>query len=69
MTTTAQLIPKQLEAFKLEIQHLKGAPATDDNRREGKQIIYHHMSRLQLLDLNLNQEQARAILANAYRQI
>ena len=63
------LMPKQLEAFKLEIKHLKGQPATDDRRREGKAIIYHHMNRLMLLDLSLDSDSARAILANAYREI
>lgn len=69
MTTTAALIPKQLEAFKIEISHLKGAPATDDNRREGQQIIYHHATRLQMLDLSLDLQGARALLATAYKQI
>lgn len=63
------LIPKQLEAFKMEIKHLKGTPATEDNKKEGKQIISHHMSRLQMLDLSLDQDQARKILADAYQQI
>jgi hypothetical protein len=66
---TIDLIPAQLEAFKTEIKHLKGAPATDENRRAGKDIIYHHMSRLQMLDLSLSQEDARAILATAYQSI
>jgi len=66
---TTDLIPAQLEAFKTEIKHLKGTPATDENRRAGKDIIYHHMSRLQMLDLTLSQDDARAILAAAYKSI
>jgi hypothetical protein len=66
---TTDLIPAQLEAFKTEIKYLKGTPATDENRRAGKDIIYHHMSRLQMLDLTLSQDDARAILAAAYKSI
>lgn len=66
---TTEFIPAQLEAFKTEIKYLKGTPATDENRRAGKDIIYHHMSRLQMLDLSLSQDEARAILANAYKSI
>lgn len=66
---TTELIPAQLEAFKTEIKYLKGTPATDENRRAGKDIIYHHMSRLQMLDLSLSQDEARAILATAYKSI
>lgn len=66
---TTELIPAQLEAFKTEIKYLKGTPATDENRRAGKAIIYHHMNRLQMLDLSLSQEDARAILATAYKSI
>ena len=67
--TTANLIPKQLEAFKLEISHLKGAPATEANKTEGRDIIHHHATRLQLLDLSLSLQAARDLLATAYRQI
>ena len=66
---TTELIPAQLEAFKTEIKYLKGTPATDENRRAGKDIIYHHMSRLQMLDLSLSQDEARDILATAYKSI
>ena len=69
MKTTADLLPSQLEAFKTEIKYLKGTPASDENRRAGKAIIYHHMSRLQMLDLSLSQDEARAILATAYQSI
>ena len=69
MKTTADLIPSQLEAFKTEIKYLKGTPATDENRRAGLTIIHHHASRLQLLDLNLSQQDARDILATAYQSI
>ena len=63
------LIPAQLEAFKTEIKHLKGKPATDENKAAGVDIIKHHTSRLQLLDLNLSQQDARNILATAYLSI
>jgi hypothetical protein len=66
---TTELIPAQLEAFKTEIKYLKGTTASDENRRAGKAIIYHHMGRLQMLDLSLSQEDARAILATAYQSI
>jgi len=69
MKTTADLIPSQLEAFKAEIKHLKGTAATDENKAEGLSIINHHASRLQLLDLNLSQQDARNILATAYQSI
>ena len=66
---TTELIPAQLEAFKTEIKYLKGSTASDENRRAGKAIIYHHMNRLQMLDLSLSQDEARAILAAAYKSI
>jgi hypothetical protein len=66
---TTDFIPAQLEAFKAEIKHLKGTPATDENKAEGLTIINHHTSRLQLLDLNLSQQDARDILATAYQSI
>jgi hypothetical protein len=66
---TTDLIPAQLEAFKAEIKHLKGTPATAENKAEGLTIIHHHTNRLQLLDLNLSQQDARDILATAYQSI
>jgi len=69
MKTAAELIPAQLEAFKAQIKHLKGAAATAENKAEGRGIIEHHASRLQLLDLSLSQQAARDILTTAYRSI
>jgi hypothetical protein len=66
---TIDLIPAQLEAFKAEIKYLKGTAATDENKAAGLNIINHHASRLQLLDLNLSQQDARAILSTAYQSI
>jgi len=66
---TTDFIPAQLEAFKTEIKHLKGTPATAENKAAGLTIINHHTSRLQLLDLNLSQQDARDILATAYQSI
>lgn len=68
MKSTA-LIPAHLESFKAAIKHLKGTPATEANKTEGRAIIQDFASRLQLLDLTLDQQAARDILANAYRQI
>ncbi len=68
MKTTA-MIPQLLAAFTAEIQHLKGAPATPANKAEGREIIERYTGRLQLLDLGLNQQAARDILADAYRAI
>lgn len=69
MKTTLELIPAQLEAFKAQIKHLKGAAATPENKAAGREIIEHHAARLQLLDLSLSQQAARDILATAYRSI
>jgi hypothetical protein len=66
---TTELIPAQLEAFKTEIKYLKGTAATDENKAAGLDIINHHASRLQLLDLSLSQQDARAILSTAYQSI
>lgn len=64
-----ELKPVLMTAFTKEIKHLKGAPATDANKAEGRAIIEHYTSRLQLLDLELSEADARAILANVYRTI
>jgi len=63
------LKPILLEAFTQEIKHLKGSPATDANKKEGRAIIEHYTGRLQLLDLELSQADARAILATEYSKI
>jgi hypothetical protein len=63
------LKPTLLEAFTQEIKHLKGAPATAENKAEGRAIIEHYTGRLQLLDLELSQADARAILAFEYSRI
>jgi hypothetical protein len=69
MKQAAELIPAAVAAFKREIQHLKGTPATDANKAAGREIIAHHVGRLQMLDLSLSQQDARDILAAAYRTI
>jgi len=65
----ASLTTACLESFKAAIKHLKGTPATPENRAEGKEIIDHYTGRLQLLDLSLSQQDARDALAIAYRSI
>ena len=68
MTTTA-MSPAIIDAFVRTIKHLKGAPATTDNKEEGKAIIMHFAGRLQLANLELSQQDALDILADAYRNI
>jgi hypothetical protein len=63
----AALKPQCLDSFKQEIKPLKGAPDTPDNRRTAAQTIQHYAARLQMLDLNLSEGQAREILATVYR--
>ena len=69
MKQAIALQPELTESFKQAIKHLKGAPATEANKAEGKAIIEHYTSRLQLLDLELSQAEARAILAFEYSGI
>ena len=69
MTLAHNLKPTLLESFKDAIKHLKGSPATDENKAEGRAIIEHYTGRLQLLDLELSQADARAILAFEYSKI
>ena len=69
MIKLTELKPELMKAFKQEIKHLKGAPATAENKAEGKAIIEHYTGRLQLLDLELSQAEARAILAFEYSSI
>jgi hypothetical protein len=69
MKQAAELIPAALEAFKREIQHLKGTPATDANKAAGREIINRYAGQIQLMDLTLGQQAARDILAAAYRTI
>ena len=66
---TIALEPALIKAFCKTIKHLKGAPATPKNIEEGRAIIDHFTGRIQMLDLSLSQENARAILAQAYRNI
>lgn len=66
---TITLAPALITAFCKTIKHLKGAPATPENIEEGRAIIDHFTGRIQMLDLSLSQENARAILAQAYRNI
>lgn len=65
----AILKPQCLDAFKQEIKPLKGAPDTPDNRSTAAKTIQHFAARLQMLDLNLSEQQARQILATVYRTI
>jgi hypothetical protein len=69
MQTAKEISPVLIDHFIQTIKHLKGAPATDDNKAEGRAIIEHYTGRLQLLDLELSQRDARMILATAYRMI
>jgi len=69
MTLATNLQPELLQAFSEAIKHLKGSPATEANKAEGKAIIEHYTGRLQLLDLELSQAEARAILAFEYINI
>lgn len=63
------LKPQCLDAFRQEIKPLKGAPDTPDNRSAAAKTIQHFAARLQMLDLNLSEGQARQILATIYRTI
>lgn len=69
MKLAAALIPAQLDAFRDDIRPYKGRPDTPENREAARSIISSHASMLQLLDLTLDQQQARAMLAQAYRQM
>jgi hypothetical protein len=69
MKQAAELIPAALAAFKCEIEHLKGAPATDANKAAGREIINHYTGKVQMLNLSLSQQAARDLLAAAYRTI
>jgi hypothetical protein len=65
----AALKPQCIEAFKQQIKPLKGAPDTPDNRTSAARVIQHHAARLQMLDLNMTEGQARQILAIIYKTI
>jgi len=69
MKQAIELKPELTASFRQAIKHLKGAPATAENKAEGKAIIEHYTGRLQLLDLELSQADARAILAFEYSSI
>jgi hypothetical protein len=69
MKLSQDITPKLLAAFLAEIKHLKGAPATPENKAEGRAIIDRYTGELQLLNLDLSQQAARDILAGAYRSI
>jgi hypothetical protein len=51
------------------MKELKGKPDTPDNRSTAAKTIQHFAARLQMLDLNLSEGQARQILATIYRTI
>jgi len=67
--TTAQLIPALLDAFRADLKPYKGADATPEGFTYCSERIAHYASRLQMLDLTLSQQQARAMLAQVYRQM
>ena len=69
MKQAAELMPAAVAAFKREIQHLKGTPATDANKAAGREIINRYTGQIQLMDLSLSQQAARDILAASYRTI
>lgn len=69
MKLATDLIPAQLDAFREAIKPYKGQPDTPDNRETARSIITWHASMLQMLDLTLDQQQARAMLAQVYRQL
>ena len=60
---------KMIATFLADIKHLKGAPATPSNKAEGRAIIEHYSSHLQMADLNLSLQAARDVLATAYKTI
>ena len=63
------LKPHCLQAYKQAMKELKGKPDTPDNRSTAAKTIQHFAARLQMLDLNLSEGQARQILATIYRTI
>jgi hypothetical protein len=67
--TTAQLIPALLDAFRADLKPYKGSDATPEGITYCSERIAHYASRLQMLDLTLSQQQARAMLAQVYRQL
>lgn len=69
MKQAAELIPAEIAAFIDEIKHLKGKPATVENKAAGREIINHYAGQIQLMDLSLSQQAARDLLAAAYRTI
>lgn len=60
---------KIVATFIADIKHLKGAPATPENKAEGRTIIDHYTGHLQMADLSLSQQAARDVLATAYKSI
>ena len=60
---------KIIKTFIADIKHLKGAPATSENKAQGRTIIEHYTGHLQMADLSLSQQGARDILATAYKSI
>ena len=66
MTTAKAISPVLIDAFLTAIKPLKGAPETEERRAEGRAIIEHYASRLQLLDLELSNGEAKNILRRAY---
>jgi hypothetical protein len=69
MKTAADFIPAQLDAFREQIKPYKGTQDTPEARESAANIISNHAGMLQLLDLSLSNQQARAMLAQVYRQL
>jgi hypothetical protein len=69
MKTAAQLIPALFDAFRDDLRPYKGTDATPEGLTYCRERIAHYASRLQTLDLSLSQQQARAMLAQVYRQL
>ena len=67
MKLAKDLSPDVIDAFLTAIKPLKGAPDTEEKRAEGRAIIEHYAGRLQLVDLELSNSEARMILMRAYR--
>ena len=69
MKNAADLIPALMDAFRDDLRPYKGTDSTPEGLTYCRERIAHYAGRLQLLDLSLSQQQARAMLAHAYRQM
>jgi len=69
MKPATDFIPAQLDSFREQIKPYKGTQDTPQNRERAASVISWHASMLQMLDLSLSNQQARAMLAQVYRQL